>query len=245
MGAFKIDNPLIVMMIKAANMMIVSFFWLVCCIPLVTAIPACTALYHTTAKVINGPGNGTGVVRDFFRAFRENLRQGAGLSVICLVSGLLLFLAYNAGRQMWDKSFFWALYFAVGFLFAFVWLSMVIWIPPALSRFEASVTVILRLALYFASRNLLRMLLMAALLALTVFLADFYPILALILPGLYADLIRGGVEKTMDKYARENGLTEENQEEDTAGESSAEPMTSLEFDRLYSRDPQEGEEERK
>ena len=52
MGAFKIENPLMVAMIKIANMMIVSFFWLLCCLPVVTIIPATAALYHTTVKVI-------------------------------------------------------------------------------------------------------------------------------------------------------------------------------------------------
>ena len=231
MGAFRFDNPFMNMMVKIANLMIVSFYWLVCCLPLVTVIPSCAALYHTTAKVING--SGSGVTRDFFKSFAGSVKQGLFLSVIVVISGGLLAVALNFGRQMWDRSFIWAFYFAIGIFFAFIWLSMAIWIPPVLSRFEARVSVIVRLALYFAGRGLIRAVVMGALLALVAFLADFYPIALLILPGLYADLIHSGMEKLMTQYMEENGLTEEDEEETDAGEDTGETMTSMEFDKLY------------
>lgn len=240
MTVFKFDNPFIAMMNKIANMMIVSFFWLLCCIPIVTIVPACSALYHTTVKVINGAGDG--VVQDFFKTLRTNLRQGVILTIILAVSGLLLYLAYNLGQQMWSKSFFWAFYYVVGFFFAFIWTTMVIWVPPTLSRFEGSISVILKLSVYFASRSLLKMIFRTILLVLTLFLVDIYPILALILPGLYMDLIHNGIEKTMKKYMDENGLVEESADEEKVGsEGEDATLTNLEFDRLYSQE----EEERK
>ena len=54
MGLFRYDNPFIVMMVRIANMMIVSFFWVLCCLPVVTILPACAALYYTVNKVIFG-----------------------------------------------------------------------------------------------------------------------------------------------------------------------------------------------
>lgn len=231
MGAFKFDNPFMNMLVRIANLMIVSFFWLVCCLPVVTVISSCTALFHTTARVVNG--SGSGIARDFFSSFRDSVKQGLLLSVIVVVSGLLLYTALDLGRQMWDKSFLWAFYYAIGFLIAFIWISMVLWIPPALSRFDAKTTVIVRLALYFASRNLFRVVFMTALLALVAFLADYYPIALLLLPGLYTDIIHSGVEKTMARYVEENGLAEEDEEEEEVFDEGEEPLTSVEFDRLY------------
>ena len=231
MGAFRFDNPFMNAMVRIANLMIVSFYWLVCCLPVVTVIPSCTALYHTTVKVING--SGSGVTRDFFKSFAGAIKQGLLLTLILAASGAVLVVTLNFGRQMWTQNFIWTFYLAIGVFLAFIWLSMAIWIPPVLSRFEAKVSVLVRLALYFASRGLIRVVVMIVLLALVAFLADFYPIALLILPGLYADLIHGGMEKIMTRYMEENGLTEEDEQDEDDGDEIGEAMTSTEFDKLY------------
>ena len=40
MGAFNYNTPFIVFMVRLANMMIVSFYWVLCCILVVTVLPA-------------------------------------------------------------------------------------------------------------------------------------------------------------------------------------------------------------
>ena len=70
MGMMQYNNPVIRLMVKAANMMIVSFYWVVCCLPVVTVLPACAALYHSVAGVVMGRGKG--VTRDFSKALRAS-----------------------------------------------------------------------------------------------------------------------------------------------------------------------------
>lgn len=69
MGAFNYNNPFVVFMVRLANMLIVSFYWVLCCIPVVTVLPACAALYHCVTRVVMA--SGTGVSRDFFRSFKS------------------------------------------------------------------------------------------------------------------------------------------------------------------------------
>ena len=91
---------------RIANMMIVSFFWMVCCLPVVTILPATAALFHTTTKVIRG--NGNGVIRDFFLSFKDSLKKGILLSLVCLVSGgLLSFACGTAGTSRGRAAFGW------------------------------------------------------------------------------------------------------------------------------------------
>ena len=108
-------------------------------------------------------------------------------------------------------------------------------LPFALSRFEGKVTMYIRMALYFANVNLLKTLLRVVLLVVVVLLVDFYPITLLILPGLYMDLVCGGVEKMLQKFMEEKGLREET-EEDVPGEEREEgassSMPSLEMAKL-------------
>jgi len=235
MGIFDYDGFLVKMLVKAGNMMIVSFLWLVSCIPIITIIPATAALFHTTTKVIRQ--SGTGVVRDFFKHLRGSLKQGVLLSIICVVIGLLLYTALDFGRQMWQSNILWALYYAFGFLLAFIFITMLLFIPPTLSRFECSVTTVLRLSLYFASRNLLRSVWFLVLLGFMALLIYIYPVTLLILPGLYFDLICGGMEKTLLAFMKASGLEEANQtsdgqtSEDDTGVESPE-ITSLELDKL-------------
>lgn len=209
MGAFHYDGFLMKMLVKVGNMMIVSFFWLLSCIPIITIIPATAALFHTTTKVIRQ--NGTGVTRVFFTHLRSSLKQGIALSVICLLCGLLLYTALDFGRQVWKNGTLWALYYAFGFLLTYVYLTMMLFIPPTLSRFECSVTGTLRLALYLASRNLLRSIWILILFVFMALLVYIYPVTLLIIPGLYFDLICGGIEKTLLAFIKDNRLTGDEQ----------------------------------
>ncbi len=234
MGAFQYDGFLIKMLVKVGNMMILSFFWLLTCIPIITIIPATSALFHTTTKVVRE--NGTGVLRDYFSHMRNSLKQGIPLSIICIIIGLLLYTALDFGSQVWRNGAFWTAYYAFGFLLAFIFVTMLLFVPPTLSRFECSATMTLRLSLYLASRNLLRSVWYIILLGFMVFLVDFYPLLLLIIPGLYADLICGGIEKTLASYIKNSGLGTDEQDPDKHTEcnldTESQELSSLDLAKL-------------
>ena len=230
MGLFNYNNPVIVFMVKVANMIIVSLYWILCCIPVVTVLPACAALYHTVNKVIFG--NGNGVTRDFFRAFKDALKPGVALSVIMeLVGGLVVFGIYT-GLQIWDAGMFGTVYMAAGVLIGFVCLTTLIYVAPALSRFEGGISVILRLSMCFSMKNQFRSAWFAVLLGLAFWSVDFFPLLLLVMPALYTDLIRGGVEKVMTGYIKAAGLedAETSEQNDTA--ETIEDVSPLEMDKL-------------
>lgn len=234
MGAFNYNNPVIVFLVKVANMIIVSLYWILCCLPVVTILPACAALYHTVNKVIFG--NGNGVTRDFFNAFKDALRPGVALTVVTeLVGGLVAFGIYT-GLQIWDAGIFGTVYMAAGVLIGFVCLTTLIYVAPALSRFEGGISVVLRLSMYFAMKNQFRSAWFAVLLGLAFWSVDFFPLLLLVMPALYTDLIRGGVEKVMQGYIRDAGLEEEKKTEDTGMAETIEDVSPLEMDKLLGGD---------
>ena len=63
-----------------------------------------------------------------------------------------------------------------------------------------------------------------------IFLVDFYPVLLLVLPGVYMDLFHNRWEKMIGVYLRDNGYTEE---EKTAREEPAEDLTAAEMEELF------------
>ncbi len=240
MGIFNYDNPLIRFLVRAANMMIVSFYWLLCCLPVVTAVPASAALYHTVTRVIIG-GTGSGVTKDFFKALKSSLKPGLVLSLIVAALSFLLYLGIHTGLQIWRSGALGAVYMALGVLFALVLAPAAVFLAPVLSRFEGSTGTILRLSLYFSARRLLLSLWFVFLLALCALAVDFFPLVILVLPAVYMDLIRPGAEKLMAAYIAEAGL-EEAGEAETPEAASAEPLSATELDRLLSGEKEDGDD---
>lgn len=208
MGLFNYNNPVIRFMVKVANMLIVSFYWVVCCLPLVTILPACAGLYYATTRVVFQDGNGSGVTKAFFTAFKDACKPGILLSVLADVLAALIYLGIITGLQTWEENLFWAFYLAAGLLIAFLLLSALIFLGPVLSRFTAGAVVTLRLALYFSGQHIFRSIFYVFLLAVMVYLVSFFPLLLLIVPALYTDLIHGGVEKSMEKFITSSQLEE-------------------------------------
>ena len=230
MGLFNYNNPVIVFMVKVANMIIVSLYWILCCIPVVTILPACAALYHTVNKVI--VGNGNGVTRDFFRAFKDALRPGVVLTILIELVGALVAFGIYTGLQIWDAGMFGTIYMAAGVLIGVIFLTTVLYAAPTLSRFEGGISVVLRLSMYFAMKNQFRSAWFTVLLGLAFWSVDFFPLLLLVMPALYTDLIRGGVERVMQGYIRDAGLEEEAQTEQEEEKPGMEDVSPLEMDKL-------------
>jgi uncharacterized membrane protein YesL len=218
------NNPFIKMLETSANMVIVSFLWLVFSLPVLTVIPSSAAMFHTTNKIIFGPGKGNGVFKDFFASFKENLRQGILLSLIIIVAVLFIAEGLWTGFQFHKVSLWGMAYFVLGIAIAFVFLTTLVHIAPVLSRFEAPVSSILRMAVYFAIRKPLRSVLFCVLFLVMILSVYAFPLALMIVPALYTDLIRGSLEKDFTAFTEENGLEEteeESEENDEAQEIEA------------------------
>ena len=231
------NNPVIVFLVKIANMMIVSFYWVVCCNPVVTIFPATAALYHSVNKVIFG--SGSGLTRDFFNSLKGAWRPGWVLSLLLAVMGGLLYLGIHSALQLWRTGVLGTAYMALGVLIALILLPMVIYVGPVLAKFEGGLNMVLRLSLYLSSRKLLQSIWFVVLFVLAVAAVDFFPLLLLIVPALYVDLIRGGVNKRIREYMEANDLHDP--EETPADDTPAAPeLSATELDKLLSEDGESG-----
>lgn len=203
---FQMDQPLMKILTKLGNFILVSFYWVLACIPVITVIPACAALFHTVTKVVRADGDG--VTSDFFSSFRQALRPGVLLSVIAVAGSLLLYTCVDFGAQMMTQNIAGTAYFSIGCILSLVWAATMVCVAPVLSRFEGGVRDILRIAFYLPSRNFLSVLLMLVLLPIMLFAVDFYPVLLLIVPALYADLTCSGMEKALKKMMALQGVAD-------------------------------------
>ena len=223
------DNPFIKMLETVANMLIVSFLWFAFSLPLVTIVAASSALYHTTNKIIFGSGRGNGVFKDFFESYKRNLIPGIKLSLICIVAGLFVAEGLWTGYQIWRWNIWGMLYMMLGILVSSVVIMALVNIPPVLSRFDAPVISIIRMAVYFGMRRPLRSLINVILFVLMLVAIESFPLAIVIIPALYTDLIRPSMERDLKIFIEENNLeeVEEKIEEEKEDEEEAVSISDI------------------
>ena len=94
---FDIDSPLMQTLGRLADLMILNFLTMICCIPIFTAGAAFTALDYMCLKLVRNEENY--LIRGYFKSFKENFKQATGiwfiiLWVIVAVAGDILIMYY-------------------------------------------------------------------------------------------------------------------------------------------------------
>lgn len=93
MGKFlDLDSPVMRFLNRMTDIMWLNILTIVCCIPIVTAGAAFTALHYSCLKLVRGEEGY--VTKDFFKSFKMNLKQGIIISIILLVIVVLLFFDF-------------------------------------------------------------------------------------------------------------------------------------------------------
>lgn len=164
--------------------------WLLCALPLVTVGAASTALYYVTVKCIRHERGS--LTKSFFRAFRENFRQGTLLWLL-LVLYVLIGLAniYALGSMGIERGS--SLYYLVRLLLLLP-LLLFPWLFAFLSRFQNSIGGILKYSAYLALRHFGVTLLLAAEFALFGLIVWLIPPLLVLLPGVFCLLMSLSIE---------------------------------------------------
>lgn len=83
---------------KLADLMLLNFLTMICCIPIFTAGAAFTALDYMCLKLVRNEENY--LIRGYFKAFKENFKQATGIWLIILwvivaVAGDILIMRYS------------------------------------------------------------------------------------------------------------------------------------------------------
>lgn len=96
---FSSEGPLIGFLQKIGTLIVLSVLFLLCSLPVVTIGAAASALYYAVAKSVRRErGYPT---KEFFRAFKRNLKNGTVLTVI--FGGLAALILYNR-EVLWQAS---------------------------------------------------------------------------------------------------------------------------------------------
>ena len=121
---FHLDSPAIKKLARLWDLITLNILWLLCCVPLITAGTATTAMYRVVFLQLEE--GETSVLKPFFRAFKENFKQGTLFWLfVAVVGGVLCFDGWFLLGQTDEITLLWiplallALLLAVGNAYGF------------------------------------------------------------------------------------------------------------------------------
>ena len=179
---FRPDSALMITMTQITDCIFLSLFWLVGCIPVVTAGAATAAMYDA---VYHGFRKGEkNSWQQFGRSFRRNWKAGIVPTMVILVA--VAALGWT-GIQLWNSAVYGKLSWGV-FSFAAVLLMAVLGIIsivlPMLSRFENSTAALFSNTVRLGLAHLPRTLALGMLNGAAIFLCARYVVPLFFLPAL-------------------------------------------------------------
>ena len=149
MPKLKIDNPFFRFMGKLGDLVLLNLVWTVCCLPVVTAGAANTALYYVARKL--AAGEEYRVFRDFFRSFRQNWKQATLAWLVLLPLGTLALADLVIGFSTPGGSG--NLFRGIGVVLCILWLMVEGYVFPLLARYEYRLPQLFSNALYLSVTN--------------------------------------------------------------------------------------------
>lgn len=92
MKIFSLDSPLMVFLGKMADLMWLNILTLICCIPIVTAGAAFTALHYMSLKIVRNEE--CYITKGFFKSFKQNFKQATIIWLIMLLAIMIIAADY-------------------------------------------------------------------------------------------------------------------------------------------------------
>ncbi len=170
MKIFNIDSPLMQWLGKLADLMIINILTVICCIPIFTIGPALTAAHYVCLKMVRDEE--CYIVRSYFKSFKQNFRQGTIIWLIILASILILIGDYYIITKS-GLEFHKVLKIAI-LVVGIVLLMVTVFVFPVLAKFDNTIKVTIKNALFMAILQLPKTVLMAVLYVLPVFILVFW-----------------------------------------------------------------------
>ena len=194
-------------LMKIPEIVCLSVLWLICCLPVVTIVPASTALYDAVVNCILGDEIGT--FRRYFISFKNSLLRGMPMS---LLWGVIFFLYINTylfalsyAEQSTVMAVISLVYLAVGILP----LGVFSWVIPLFATYDYRFWELQRAAIGVTTIKMPITLLMEGIFLLGVVACFYVPALLIAIPALIPMAQQIIVKKVFSQVFEEDEEAEE------------------------------------
>ncbi len=178
-----------------ADLMILSMLWAVCSIPIITIGASTTALFYVTTRQIS---NREGYVsRDFFRSFKQNFLKATAFEIIFLIPVVLAVLNFVVLNYVSKPN---QIVLVLQVVLCAELAGIAVYIFPLLARFKLKFGQYFKNAFYFANRHISTTVTAIVFFCIAGWLFMKWPILIIILPGVYAYFISTMLIRVFRKY---------------------------------------------
>ena len=131
MKLFSTEGKLYTFVTRLWDIIKVSLLWLLCSLPIVTIGASTVALNAITLQMVD---NKEGyVAKDFFRFFKENLKKGIPMGLLCILLGYAIYLDFQLLNVI-ESGYY--IVFSVGIISIFIWLMTFVYAFSLLARYE-------------------------------------------------------------------------------------------------------------
>ena len=147
-GFFDMDKPFWRWMGKIPDLILLSLCWYICCLPVITIIPASCALFDAVSR--NLMMDDKGIYKRYFRSFVRELKMGIPLSILWAAIGFIAWygdnvIAYNAQNN--EVFAIYSIVYRIMILMMFVGVAVSMFIPSNMSSWLYTAIKILTLPL--------------------------------------------------------------------------------------------------
>ena len=159
MKIFNLDSPLMQMLSKVADLLLLNLLALFCCIPIVTVGASLTALNYMALKIVRNEE--CYIVRGFFKSFKQNFKQGTLIWLLLLLMIVVLagdfYIMNNSGIE------FNKVLQVIITIFAMLMLFTAMYVFPVLAKFDNTIWRTIRNAFFMSIMQFPKTLLMIVL----------------------------------------------------------------------------------
>ena len=154
-------SPLMIFLSNLTDIIVLNVLCFICCLPVITIGPSVTAMHYITLKIARDEE--IYVLRDYFKAFKENFKQSVIAWLVFLVITAVFFVDYLILKDMGlenTKVFF----MIIGAIYLLVCLTMM-YVFPLMARFENSLKQTVKNALFMSILHIFKTVIMAVIYA--------------------------------------------------------------------------------
>lgn len=216
MKLFQVDGPVYQFFARLWDMIKLNFFWLLCSLPIVTIGASTVAAYTVTLKMLDDQEGYIG--KEFFRAFRSNLKNGIPLGLAAVAAVYAVYMDFQIFYAVENPP---VMILIMGIVAIFVFIFGLLYAFPLSARYENTFANTLKnsweISLRYFGRTVLLLIVLAVELVLFFFTEWMLVFFALIGPACifltvsgFAMYIFRQIEKEPDTVIRKNT---ENKEE--------------------------------
>ena len=159
MGFFSVDGHLYRFIARFWDMIKLNFFWLLCSLPIVTMGASTAAAFTITLKMVDDQEGY--IAKDFFPAFKANLKQGSIMGILLLLAMIALWLDFQFFNLLENNPI---IFLIMGFLGLFIFTLTFLYAFPLLARYQNTIPNIMRNSFDISIRYFVRTLLLIILL---------------------------------------------------------------------------------